>query len=90
MTRETRKEQIKKQADIYIDNASNYTMWNIIKKLFKSIFKGIVTAILVGIYTIGIGILYLVISRLENWLFTFILIMIAFFSSIYYYSKNEE
>lgn len=64
-------------------------MWNIIKRILKSVFNGIATAVLVGIYAIGIGILYHVISRLENWLFTFILIAIAFFSSIYYYSKNE-
>lgn len=64
-------------------------MWNVIKRIFKSIFKGIVTAMFVGIYAMGIGILYHVISRLENWLFTFILIMIVFLSSIYYYSKNE-
>lgn len=64
-------------------------MWNVIKRIFKSIFNGITTSGLVGIYAIGIGILYYVISRLENWEFTWFLIIIAFFSSIYYYSKNE-
>lgn len=64
-------------------------MWNVIKRIFKSVFNGIATALLVGIYTIGVVILYHGISRLENWLFTFILIMITFFSLIYYYNKNE-
>lgn len=64
-------------------------MWNVIKRIFISVFRGIATALLVGIYAVGISILYLVISRLENWLFTWVLIVIAFFSSIYYYSKNE-
>lgn len=63
-------------------------MRNTIKKIFKSVFNGIATAVLVGIYAVGIGILYHVISRLENWEFTWILILIAFFSSIYYYNKE--
>jgi hypothetical protein len=63
-------------------------MWNTIKRIFKSIFKDIVSAVLVGIYTIGICILYFVITHEENWLFTLTLILIAFFSSIYYYNKE--
>jgi ABC-type Fe3+ transport system permease subunit len=63
-------------------------MENTIKKLFKSIFKGIGIALLAGIYAVGIGILYLIIRRTENWEFTWILILIAFFSSIYYYNKE--
>ena len=64
-------------------------MWNTIKKIFKSIFKGIETAILLGIYVIGICILYFVITYEGNWLFTLALIIIAFFSSIYYYIKDK-
>jgi drug/metabolite transporter (DMT)-like permease len=64
-------------------------MQNISKKLFKSIFKGIATALLVGIYAVGICILYLFIRQSENWEFTLVLIIIAFFSSIYYYNKEE-
>lgn len=64
-------------------------MWNTIIKLFKSIFKGIGIALLAGIYAIGICMLYFVITHEENWLFTLTLIIIAFFSSIYYYRKNK-
>ena len=63
-------------------------MQNTSKKLFKSIFKGIGIALLAGIYAVGIGMLYLIIRRAENWEFTWILILIAFFSSIYYYNKE--
>ena len=63
-------------------------MWNTIKRIFKSVFNGVITSGLVGIYAIGIGILYHVISHAENWEFTWILILIAFFSSIYYYNKE--
>lgn len=63
-------------------------MWNVIKRIFKSVFEGIASAALAGIYAIGIGILYHVISRAENWEFTLVLIMIALFSSIYYYNKE--
>lgn len=64
-------------------------MQNISKKLFKSIFKGIATAVLVGIYAVGICILYLFIRQAENWEYLLVLIIIAFFSSIYYYNKEE-
>lgn len=64
-------------------------MQNTSKKLFKSIFKGIATALLVGIYAVGICILYLLIRQSENWEYTLVLIIIAFFSSIYYYNKEE-
>lgn len=64
-------------------------MQNTSKKLFKSIFKGIATAILVGIYAIGISILYLLIRQAENWEFLLVLIIVAVFSSFYYYNKEE-
>lgn len=64
-------------------------MWNTIKKILKSIFKGIETAILLGMYAIGICILYFVITHERSWLFTLVLIITAFFSSIYYYIKNK-
>lgn len=41
-------------------------MENTIKKLFKSIFKGIGIALLAGIYAVGIDILYLIIRRAKN------------------------
>lgn len=63
-------------------------MWNTIKKIFKSIFNGIATALLVGIYTIGVAIVCSIITHEENWLFTLAIIIIAFFSSIYYYNKE--
>ena len=54
-------------------------MQNTSKKLFKSIFKGIATALLVGIYAIGISILYLFIRQAENWEFLLVLIIVAVF-----------
>lgn len=62
-------------------------MRNTIKRIFKSIFEGIRTALLAGIYAIGIAIVCSIIHE-ENWLFTLALIIIAFFSSIYYYNKE--
>ena len=92
MTREEKIQKLideKNGIDNYGSSNGGIIMWNTIKRIFKSIFKGIRTAVLVGIYAIGICMLYFVITHEENWLFTLTLIIIAFFSSIYYFSKNE-